>query len=81
MPKNMGRGYTRYQEERISERKYSFLKKRYGEEDAEHFLKNGSIRSLSKNKTHCSCWLCRPQEESISEKRQQITDKEILDII
>jgi len=75
---NRNQAYYREQKERAANRKYNILKKLYGEDSAQNFLKNGSKNSLSKLKIHCSCWMCQ-KGEPCTYKRKELADKQALD--
>lgn len=75
---NRDRDYYRKQNKRAANRKYNILKKLYGKEIADSYLKNGSKNSLSKLKIHCSCWMCQ-KGEPCAYKRKELADRQVLD--
>jgi len=74
------RTYRRFQRNRIINKKVSFLRQ-YGGEGYIFAWSRGNTGRLSKNKIHCSCWMCRNKsydDFSHADKRKLITAQQQL---
>ena len=54
-----GRDWRRFQRYRTIQRKVDILRGIDGDENVGAWTGGGYIGFLSKNKIHCSCWMCR----------------------
>ena len=54
-----GRDWRRFQRNRTIHRKVDILRGIGGDENVKAWTGGGYIGVLSKNKIHCSCWMCR----------------------
>ena len=54
-----GRDWRRFQRNRTIHRKVDILRGIGGDENVKAWTGGGNIGVLSKNKIHCSCWMCR----------------------
>ena len=54
-----GRDWRRYQRYRTRQRKSGILRGIGDEENVKAWTGGGCLGVLSKNKIHCSCWMCR----------------------
>lgn len=64
------KAWYRYQRRRSGRRKAGIIRRRYGERFLAAWTRRGSEGSLSKNKIHCSCWLCSAK----SNRHRTVTD-------
>ena len=58
------RAFRRFQRERVINRKSRILRKIGGEENLLAWSR-GNTGRFSKNKIHCSCWMCRTKSSDM----------------
>ena len=76
-----GRDWRRFQRNRTIQRKVGILRRIGGDDNVNAWTGGGCIGVLSKNKIHCSCWMCRVKSyDSLSQmdarRVQGMTDEE-----